>query len=97
MRQSDGTDAVMLSGETANGAYFKDAIKTMARTTSEAENSRNYNALYQSVRNSVINEYGRLSSAESLASSAVKVCCITLVRSLSHNIYKKGHKLRMLK
>jgi pyruvate kinase len=61
-----------LSGETANGMYFEDAIKIMARTCSEAENSRNYNALYQSVLNSVINEYGRLSPGESLASSAVK-------------------------
>ena len=68
----DGTDCVMLSGETANGPYFEQAVKVMARTCVEAEVSRNYNALYQSVRNSVLEEYGQLASGESLASSAVK-------------------------
>jgi hypothetical protein len=61
-----------LSGETANGPYFEEAIKTMSRTCSEAENARNYNALYQSVRNSVVLEHGSLAAGESLASSAVK-------------------------
>uniref|UniRef100_A0A7R9WTD5 Pyruvate kinase n=1 Tax=Craspedostauros australis TaxID=1486917 RepID=A0A7R9WTD5_9STRA len=68
----DGTDAVMLSGETANGPYFEQAVKVMARTCVEAENSRNYNALFQSVRNSVIKDHGHLAHSESLASSAVK-------------------------
>lgn len=41
----DGTDAVMLSGETANGPYFESAVRVMARTCCEAEQSRNYNLL----------------------------------------------------
>jgi pyruvate kinase len=41
----DGTDAVMLSGETANGPYFESAVRVMARTCCEAEQSRNYNYL----------------------------------------------------
>lgn len=67
----DGTDAVMLSGETANGAYSRQAVEIMARTCAEAESSVNWNELYQSVANSVRKRY-QLSPAESLASSAVK-------------------------
>jgi len=67
----DGTDAVMLSGETANGCYYRQAVEIMARTCAEAETSVNWNELYQSVRNSVRKRY-QLSSSESLASSAVK-------------------------
>ena len=68
----DGTDAVMLSGETANGPYYEAAVTVMARTCCEAESSRNYNLLFQSVRNSVVRRYGKLSMGESVASSAVK-------------------------
>jgi pyruvate kinase len=67
----DGTDAVMLSGETANGCYFRQAVEIMAATCSEAESSVNFSELYQSVRNSVKKRY-QLSTSESLASSAVK-------------------------
>lgn len=68
----DGTDVVMLSGETANGPYFEQAVQVMAKTCCEAESSRNYNHLYQSVRNSIINQVGTLSVGESMSSSAVK-------------------------
>jgi pyruvate kinase len=68
----DGSDAVMLSGETANGPYFEQAVKVMAKTCCEAENSRNYNAIFQSIRNTTLARYGSLSAGESLASSAVK-------------------------
>merc|ERR1712014_7349 len=67
----DGTDCVMLSGETANGPYFENAIRVMSRTCAEAEGSQNYNNLFQAVRNSV-SESGGMSAGQSLASSAVK-------------------------
>ena len=41
----DGTDCVMLSGESANGPYFVNAVNVMARTCCEAEASKNYNLL----------------------------------------------------
>jgi len=67
----DGTDCVMLSGETANGQHFEAAVQVMVRTCVEAESSTNFNLLYQSIRNSVMKRY-RLSASESIASSAVK-------------------------
>jgi len=68
----DGTDCVMLSGETANGPYFEQAVRVMARTCCEAEHSRNYDALFAAVRRSVVLKYNGITAGESLASSAVK-------------------------
>ena len=62
----------MLSGETANGPYFEQAVRVMAKTCCEAEGCKNYNSLFQAVRNSVLQQYNTLPPAESLASSAVK-------------------------
>jgi pyruvate kinase len=67
----DGTDCVMLSGETANGPYFEQAVRMMAKICCEAENARNYNTLFAAVRRSVITKYAALTATESLASSAV--------------------------
>ena len=68
----DGTDCVMLSGETANGTFPEAAVSIMARTCVEAERAINFDALYQAVRNSTLSRYGHLSTSESIASSAVK-------------------------
>jgi pyruvate kinase len=40
----DGTDALMLSGETASGSFPVDAVKTMARIIEEIEHSAYYRA-----------------------------------------------------
>jgi len=68
----DGTDCVMLSGETANGEHPTEAVKIMARTCVEAETAVNFGGLYQAIRNSTLNRYGNLNTPESIASSAVK-------------------------
>merc|ERR1712048_496297 len=68
----DGTDCVMLSGETANGAQPTAAVKIMADTCCEAESALNFNGLYQAVRNSTLAQYGHLTTTASVASSAVK-------------------------
>jgi pyruvate kinase len=62
----------MLSGESANSPYFEQAVHIMSRTVTNAEVSRNYNVLYQSISNSIIAEKGKLTVGESVASSAVK-------------------------
>jgi pyruvate kinase len=69
----DGTDCVMLSGETANGPYFEEAITCMAGTCAVAEKTMNINSWNVRVRNSTLAKYGTMSDAESIASSAAKV------------------------
>ena len=44
----EGTDAIMLSGETASGSYPVEAVKTMARIALMIEGSLNYNELLKS-------------------------------------------------
>eukprot|EP00002_Diphylleia_rotans_P014224 TRINITY_DN2773_c0_g1_i1.p1 TRINITY_DN2773_c0_g1~~TRINITY_DN2773_c0_g1_i1.p1 ORF type:complete len:498 (-),score=106.93 TRINITY_DN2773_c0_g1_i1:272-1765(-) len=65
----DGTDCVMLSGETAKGDYPCETIRTMANICREAESHIDYRELYQKLRANVVPP---VSVAESIASSAVK-------------------------
>jgi pyruvate kinase len=50
----DGTDSIMLSGETANGKYPVESIRTMAKIAEEAEKSLNYEAALKKKRKSHI-------------------------------------------
>ena len=68
----DGTDAVMLSGETANGEYPCDAVAMMANTCLEAESIMDYVSLSDRIRLNTLSTYGTMGPAESVASSAVK-------------------------
>ncbi|KAI9205452.1 pyruvate kinase [Polychytrium aggregatum] len=65
----DGSDCVMLSGETAKGAHPVAAVEMMSKICREAELDINYSELYPALRRQI-----RLpiSVSEAIASSAVK-------------------------
>lgn len=64
----DGTDCVMLSGETAAGDYPELAVQTMAKICIEAENSLNYGDVFKKIMETAPKP---MTPLESLASSAV--------------------------
>lgn len=68
----DGTDAVMLSGETANGEFPNNAVAIMADTCLEAESMIDYDFVGDKIRRDTLQKLGSLEPAESIASSAVK-------------------------
>lgn len=69
----DGTDCVMLSGETAAGVYPEIAVQTMAKICVSAEESINYEQLFRTMESSS----KPMSPQESLASSAVHLANCT--------------------
>lgn len=64
----DGTDCVMLSGESANGLYPIKAVTIMAKTCNEAEKTIDYKKIFESVKN---NTPLPVTTAESVAAAAV--------------------------
>jgi len=69
----DGTDCVMLSGETANGAFPVNAVTIMRRVCEEAEGGLDYKSLFMSTSQIVKQSLGGVvPAAEAMAASAVK-------------------------
>ncbi|KUF93514.1 DnaJ subfamily C member 11 [Phytophthora nicotianae] len=66
----DGTDAMMLSAETAKGMYPKEAVETMAKICVEAEQALDYAEVYRLHRAA---NSKHVSMYESVASSAVEI------------------------
>merc|ERR1712193_9594 len=67
----DGTDVVMLSGETANGKFPEASVSTMRHICEQAESVLDYKSLYLNMRLNVL-ETGKMPAVESVCSSAVK-------------------------
>jgi len=69
----DGTDCVMLSGETANGSFPVEAVTIMRNCCQKAEAAVEFNSTFAGIRQNVINLQGGLvSGVEAMASSAVE-------------------------
>merc|ERR1711869_8705 len=84
----DGTDVVMLSGETAGGSFPLNAVATMRRICETAENAIEYSLLYRNMRDRVTfgAESHEVSVPESICSSAVKAsidCNAKLILALT--------------
>lgn len=76
----DGTDAVMLSGETASGQYPVETVRTMARIITESERSRDVfgpRAERQPVPGSVVDAIEYSASHIANQVGAVAIACIT--------------------
>jgi len=91
----DGSDVVMLSGETAGGNFPLHAVACMRRICEEAEAAINYPMLTQSIRSGVMHYTDAVSVPESVCSSAVKAAMETqaiLIISLTET----GHTARLI-
>ncbi|MFR3071677.1 MAG: pyruvate kinase [Paeniclostridium sp.] len=85
----DGTDAIMLSGETAAGKYPVEAVKTMATIAKRTEETLNYNELLKSKKLNGVNVTDAISHAT--CTTAIDLNASAIITSTS-----SGHTARMV-
>ncbi len=76
----DGTDAVMLSGETASGQFPRASVETMARIVLEAEKTRGIYSRHPEIpiqAGSVVNAIERSAALIAEQVGAVAIACLT--------------------
>mmetsp|Transcript_55163 Transcript_55163/g.103615 ORF Transcript_55163/g.103615 Transcript_55163/m.103615 type:complete len:244 (-) Transcript_55163:110-841(-) len=91
----DGTDCVMLSGETAGGSFPLEAVTVMRRICEEAEERIDYAGLYLSMRLTTLHHFGSMEGTEAMASSAVKTA-MELEASVIIALTETGTSARMI-
>lgn len=80
----DGTDCVMLSGETANGDYPINAVSIMAKICVEAEKTLNYKEVYNDVKLYTPQPVGTAEAvAAAICSAAIDCKDISLIIALT--------------
>ncbi len=80
----NGTDAVMLSGESAVGEYPIEAVQTQARICEKAENSFNYDAYAQDIFRNLKTDIQEI-VAYSVTSTALKLPAAKLIIAITNS------------
>jgi len=75
----DGTDAIMLSGETAKGAYPVESVKMMDRIARQMEGSIEYNAVLRKRSGHVVNITNAITFAACNIAADLDATCIATV------------------
>lgn len=86
----DGTDAIMLSGETAAGKYPVESVLTMSRIAEKAESALNYRELF--LKQSTIQE----TSVTEAISQAVTISALDLNAKAIISSTESGHTARVV-
>lgn len=99
----DGTDAVMLSGESANGDYPINAVTIMSKICVEAEKTLNYKLLFQDIKMYTPTPVNTTESVASAVCSAVLdqkdiqlICLLTETGKLARLVSKYRPEVKIL-